>query len=77
MAQQVRYPVLSLQWLRSLLCPEFDPWPGNFRKLLVWPEKKIVQGHALNEPFQNISSNKLRKRGGYSCRSLTVQIVIN
>ena len=28
-AQRVKYPVLSLQRLGSLLWPGFDPWPGN------------------------------------------------
>ena len=27
--QRVKDPALSLQWLRSLLCHKFDPWPGN------------------------------------------------
>lgn len=29
-AQQVKDPVFSLLWLRSLLWLGFDPWPGNF-----------------------------------------------
>ena len=28
--QLVKDPVLSLQWLRSLLWCRLDPWPGNF-----------------------------------------------
>ena len=30
MAQQVKYPVLSLQWLGSLLWCRFNPWPRKF-----------------------------------------------
>ena len=30
----VKDSVLSLLWLR------FDPWPGNFHMLKVWPKKK-------------------------------------
>ena len=30
MAQQVKDPVLSLQWLWSLLWRSLHPWPGNF-----------------------------------------------
>ena len=32
MAEQVKDPALSLQWLR------FDPWPGNFLMPQVRPE---------------------------------------
>ena len=31
---------LSLQQLRSLLWRGFDPWPGNFHMLQLWPKKK-------------------------------------
>ena len=34
MAQQVKDPVLSLLWLRSLLWSRFDPWLGNF--CMLW-----------------------------------------
>ena len=30
MAQQVKDPMLSLQWLGSLPRCRFDPWPWNF-----------------------------------------------
>ena len=40
MAQQVKDWVLSLLWLESQLWREFNPWPGNFRVLQVWPKKK-------------------------------------
>ena len=29
MVQLIKYPVLSLYWLRSLLWSVFDPWPGE------------------------------------------------
>ena len=32
-AQQVKALALSLLWY------EFDPWPGNFHMLQVWPKK--------------------------------------
>ena len=32
----VKDSVLSLPWL------EFDPWPGNFCMLQVWPKNKII-----------------------------------
>ena len=38
--QCVKDPALSLLWLRSLLWREFDPWPGNFHMLQIWPKKK-------------------------------------
>ena len=31
-AQQIKDPALSLQWLKSLLWRGFDPWSGNFQK---------------------------------------------
>ena len=40
MAQQVKDPVLSLLWLRSLLWHEFDPCPRNFHTSLGMGEKK-------------------------------------
>ena len=41
-AQWVKDPVLSLQWLRSLLWRGFNPWPGNFHMLRVQPRKKRI-----------------------------------
>ena len=38
MAQQVRDPVLFLQWLRSLLWHEFNLW--NFHLTSAQPKKK-------------------------------------
>ena len=39
-AQQVKDPALSLQWLQFLLWRGFDPWPGNFSLLWEWQKKK-------------------------------------
>ena len=39
MAQRVKDPVLSLQWLRLLLWLGFDPRPRNFHVPQAWPEK--------------------------------------
>ena len=40
MVQLVKDLVLSLQWLGSLLCCGFDPWPVNFHNSWGWPKKK-------------------------------------
>ena len=40
MAQQVKDPVLSLQWLGLLPWHRFDPWPGNFQVPWVQPQHK-------------------------------------
>ena len=37
---QVKDPVLSLQWLGSLLWCRFNPWPGNFHMPWAQPKKK-------------------------------------
>lgn len=39
-AQQVKDPVLSLQWPGSLLCCRLNSWPGNFHVLQVQPKKE-------------------------------------
>ena len=39
-AQEVKYPVLSLYWLQSLLWCTFNPWPGNFHMTWVQQKKK-------------------------------------
>ena len=31
---------LSQLWCRSMLRLRFDPWPGNFHMLQVWPWEK-------------------------------------
>ena len=38
-ARWVKDPGLPLLWLWLLLWCEFDPWPGNFCVLWVWPTK--------------------------------------
>ena len=52
--QCVKDPALSLLWLRSLLWREFDPWPGNFHMLQIWPKKKKRRNkrHILQHQFQ-------------------------
>ena len=40
MAQQVKDPAFSLQWLRPLLWFRFDPWPENVRMPLAQPKKE-------------------------------------
>ena len=40
MAQQVKDPALSLQWLRSLLWHRFNPWPRNFHMPQVRHKKR-------------------------------------
>ena len=44
MVQQVKDLALSLQWLRSLLCCGFDPWPGNFCMLQMWSK---IKGYSI------------------------------
>lgn len=44
MAQQVKAPLLSLQWLGLLLWPELDAWPGNFHMLWAMPKTKQIMG---------------------------------
>ena len=48
MAQQVKDPALSLQWLWSLLWHGFCPWPGNFHMPCIWPEK---EKNLINDQF--------------------------
>ena len=40
MAQWVKDPALSLQWLGSPPWRGFDPWPGNCHMLQAWPKKR-------------------------------------
>ena len=40
-AQWVKDPALSLQWLCSLLWRRFSPWPRNFHMPWAWLKKKI------------------------------------
>lgn len=41
MARRVKDPALSLLGLRSLLQPEFKPWPWNFCMPWARPKRKI------------------------------------
>lgn len=45
MAQWVGDLVVSLQWLRSLPCCGFDPWPRNVCAPGVWPKRKKRHQH--------------------------------
>ena len=53
-AQQVKDPLLSLQWLGSLLWYRVDPWPGNFHLPQAWAKKK-------KPDVQNYDSDSSRK----------------
>ena len=39
MVKGVKDLVVSLQQLGSTVWPRFDPWPGNFHMVQVWPKK--------------------------------------
>lgn len=52
MAQHVKDPMWSLQWLGSLLRCRFDPWPGNL--LILW-QKKIPIKSQTSSKGQNSS----------------------
>ena len=45
--QWVKDLALSLQQLGLLLWCRFDPWPGNYHMLWVWPEKNVLKNTAL------------------------------
>ena len=53
MAQQVKDPALSLQWLSLLLWFWFSPWPGNVYMLWTCPpqqkkkKKEIVHSQSF------------------------------
>ena len=40
MAQQVKDPMLCLQWLGSLPRCRFDPWPWNFHMMDIAKKEK-------------------------------------
>ena len=42
---------MSLQQLCSLLWHWFDPWPGNFHMLWLWPKKKEERESLLFFPI--------------------------
>ena len=64
MGQWVTDPALSLQWLRLLMWCRFDPWPGNFYMLWVWPKKQK----------QKLNSEKLFSASTSSSKSVTAGI---
>ena len=45
--QPVKDSVLPLQWFRSLLWHEFNPWPGNFHTPWVLAKKKRKRETAM------------------------------
>lgn len=47
----VKDPMLSPQWIGSLLWQGFYPWPTNFNMPWVWPKNLIFQCPARNSPF--------------------------
>ena len=59
MAQQVKDPILSLQWLWLLLWCQFDPWPGKFHMSRVEEGGGVVaerkEGLRKPERFQMAS----------------------
>ena len=52
-AQWVKYPVLSLPWLGSLLWCRFDSWLGNFRMLRAQPKRK-KKSRARNQTWGHL-----------------------
>ena len=49
MAQWVKDPELSLQWLGSLLWCRFDLWPGNFCMPREWPSVTRFKINTINK----------------------------
>lgn len=59
MSDPIKDPKLSLQWLRSVMWLELDPWPGNFHLLQAQPKRKTT------------TTTTMRYQDSYSCeRSL-------
>ena len=54
-AQQVKDPVLSLLWFRSLLWQRLDPWPRNFCMLGAKKKKKRKLSQRLSHILRVIS----------------------
>ena len=54
MAQEVKDPVLSLQWLGSLLLYGFDPWPRNFHMLQMQPKEKKKKKKKKNNYIRSV-----------------------
>ena len=59
MAQQVKDLALSLQQLRSLICPGFDPWPRNFHLPWVWPKSKNKNKNKNKDKQNKTRKNKI------------------
>lgn len=55
-AQQMKDPVLALQWLG------FDPWPWNFPMPQVWPKDvsalKMLKGEGSWEKYKKLKRNR-------------------
>ena len=78
MAQQVKDPTLSLQWLRLLLWLRFDPWPGNFHMLrssqkyifvYIFRELSLLRGsqkYIFMYIFRDFSKNVYTSQNEYS-----------
>lgn len=64
-AQQVKDPVFSLLWLRSLLWLGFDPWPGNFctakKKVGNVVGRKFLwgRGRSLKNPYSQLTGDPM------------------
>lgn len=74
-AQQVKDPVFSLLWLRSLLWLGFDPWPGNFctakKKVGNVVGRKFLGGGTFSEK-PVFSANRGPNDSGFLSRVLNV-----
>ena len=56
-ARRVKDLALSLLWLRSELWPRFDPWSGNFRRLLGQLEKGKTGSSHCGTAETNLTGN--------------------
>lgn len=75
-AQQVKDPVFSLLWLRSLLWLGFDPWPGNFctakKKSRECSGEKVLVGEGTLSEKPVFSANRGPNDSGFLSRVLNV-----
>lgn len=75
-AQQVKDPVFSLLWLRSLLWLGFDPWPGNFctakKKVGNVVGRKFLWGGGTLSEKPVFSANRGPNDSGFLSRVLNV-----
>ena len=84
MAHQAKDPVLSLQWLGSLLWCGFHPWPRNFHMLRVWPKNFLkneqnnthfpkgdiqIDGQGAHEQVLNITNHKRNANQNHTCQN--------